>query len=85
MAGEVVRRVGHRAAGEVGRRADDDKPPVRPYANRYHVLRHMFAEPHARVVAFGDDVGQPVLDVDLDLDIGKLRTGKVRAAATGSS
>ena len=33
----------------------------------------MLAEPDACVVALGDDVGQPVLDVDLDLDVGKLR------------
>ena len=58
---------------EIGRRADDRHAHVRPDAHRDHVLRHLLAEPHAGVVALGDDVGQAVVDDDLDLDVGVVR------------
>ena len=58
-----------RPLGEVGRRADDRHAHVRPDAHGDHVLGHLLAEAHAGVVALGDDVGQAVVDDDLDLDV----------------
>ena len=43
---------------------------VRPDAHRDHVLGHLLAAAHAGVEALGDDVGQAVVDDDLDLDVG---------------
>ena len=70
---QVLRRPRPRPPREVGRRADDRHAHVRPDAHGDHVLRHLLAEPHAGVVAFGDDVGQAVVDDDLDLDVGIVR------------
>ena len=41
-----------------------------PDPHRDHVLRHLLAASHAGVIALGDDVGQAVVDDDLDLDVG---------------
>ena len=72
----AVRSCGVRGGGrlrEIGRRTDDRHAHVRPDADRDHVLRHFPAGSHARIVAFGDDVGQAVVDDDLDLDVGIIR------------
>ena len=69
---------------EVGRRADDRHAHVRPDAHGDHVLRHLLAEPHARVVALGDDVGQAIVDDDLDLDVRIVRQELREAPARGS-
>ena len=58
---------------EIRRRADDRHAHVRPDAHGDHVLRHLLAGAHAGVIALGDDVGQAIVDDDLDLDVGILR------------
>jgi len=49
--------------------ADDRHTHVRPNTDCDHVLRHLLAESHAGVIPLGDDVGQGVVDGDLDLDV----------------
>ena len=66
---QVARGARPRAVGEVGGRADDRHPHVGADAHRDHVLRHLLAEADAGVVAPGDDVGQALVDVDLDGDV----------------
>ena len=56
-------------AREVRRRADHRHAHVRTDAHRDHVFGHLLAETNAGVVALGDDVGQAVVDDDLDLDV----------------
>ena len=56
-------------AAEIRRRADDSHAQVGSDAHRDHVLGHLFAAAHARVVAFRDNVAQAVVDDDLDLDV----------------
>ena len=58
---------------EVGRATDDRHAHVRPDAHGDHVLGHLLAEANAGVVALGHDVGQAVVDDDLDLDVRILR------------
>ncbi len=55
--------------GEIGRCTDDSHAQVRTDAHRDHVLRHLLAQSDARVVAFRDDIGQAVIDDDLDMDV----------------
>ncbi len=54
---------------EIGRRADDRHAQVRPDAHGDHVLGHDPAEADAGVVPLRDDVGQAIVDGDLDLDV----------------
>ena len=71
--GEVVGRLRLAAGSEVGGRADDRHAQVRSDANGDHVPRDLFAQANAGVVAAGDDVGQPLLHRDLDLDVRVVR------------
>jgi hypothetical protein len=54
---------------QIGGRRDRHHAQRRPYPHRDHVLGDLFAKPDACVIAFGDNVGEPGLGVDLDLDI----------------
>ena len=73
MLGQVLRRPRRRAAREIGGRADHRHAQVRPDAHGDHVLGDLLAEPHAGVEALGDDVGQAVVDDELDRDVGIAR------------
>ncbi len=68
--GQVLRHDGRRVATEIVRRTDDDHPLVGADANGDHSLRHDLAKTDARVEALGDDVGETVVDDELDLDVG---------------
>ena len=46
---------------------------VRSDAHRDHVLGNLFAEAHTGVVTLRDDIGEAIIDVDLDPDIGIVR------------
>ena len=50
-------------------RAHDRHAHVRPDPHRDHVFGHLLAAAHSGVVALGDDVGQAVVDDDLDFDV----------------
>ena len=52
---------------------------LRPDAHGDHVLRHLLADSHAGVETLGDDVGQAIVDDDLDFDV------RVVPAATSCS
>jgi hypothetical protein len=69
---QVVRVLRLRASGEMERRADNPHAKVGTDANRNHVLCHLLAETNAGVVALRDDVGQAIVDVEFDLDVGIL-------------
>jgi hypothetical protein len=56
-------------AREVGGCPDHCHAHVRPDADGDHVLGHDPAEPHAGVIAPGHDVGQAIVDDDLNLDV----------------
>ena len=58
---DPVRRGGDQLADLTGQRHGD------------HVLRNGLFEADPRVIAFGDDVGQAVIDDDLDVDVGIVR------------
>ena len=58
---------------EIGRRPDHGHAHFRADPHRDHVLGDLLAEAHARVVAGRDDVGQAIVDDDLDLDVGMVR------------
>ncbi len=65
---EILGRFRPCALLEVCRRADDGHPHVR--TDRDHVLCDLFAHAHACVVPLRNDVGQTVVDDDLDVDVG---------------
>ena len=70
VADQVLRPFRFRALAEVGWSADHRHPRIRADAHCDHVFRHLLAAANARVEALGDDVGQSVVDGDLDLDVG---------------
>ncbi len=69
---QFLRRAGRWPLLEIGWRTDDGHAQVRPDAHRDHVLGDLLAAPYAGVEALGDDVGQAIVDHDLDLDVGIL-------------
>ena len=81
MGGQVMRRVWPRPSFEAGRRTEDRHAEVRPDAHGDHVLRHLLAQAHARIIALGHDVGQTIVADDLDLDIRVVRQEPARAGA----
>ena len=66
---QVLRRLGGRSFGEIRLRADQGETDVGPDAHGDHVLGDLLAEAHARVITLGDDVGEAIVDDDLDLDV----------------
>lgn len=72
--GEILRLFRLAARGEIGGRADYGHPHLRPDPHRdHHVPGDLFAEAHAGVVALSDDVGEAIIDDELDLDVGTAR------------
>ena len=69
MCGKVLRLPRLRPTCEVRRRTNDGHPHVRPNTHGDHVLCDLFAEPHTRVIALCNDVGEPVVDNDFDVDV----------------
>jgi hypothetical protein len=65
---QFLRRPWRRPLREIRRSSHDRHAHVRPDTHCDHVLRHLLAEPHASVITLGDDVGQAIVDDDLDLD-----------------
>jgi hypothetical protein len=68
MAGEVARRPRRGIKLEIGRRCDDRHAHVGRHAHGDHVFLDLLAEPHAGVEALRHDVGEGVVDADLDGD-----------------
>jgi len=66
---EVLRRLRLRSAAEIRGRANHRHSHIRPDAYGNHVFRHLLAAAHARVVSLCDDIGQTVIDDDLDVDV----------------
>ena len=56
--------------GEVSGRSDGNQAPVRPDANRDHILLDAFPQPNAGVETVLDDVAEPVVYAELELDVG---------------
>ena len=56
--------------GEVGRRTYHRHALVGADAHRDHVFVDALAEANTRVIAARDNVGQTIVDVDLDCDVG---------------
>jgi hypothetical protein len=54
---------------EARRSPHDHHAHVRPHAHAIHISRDLFVETDAGVIALGDDVGQAVVNDDLDLDL----------------
>ena len=50
-------------------RSDDGDAYVGADTHRDHVFRHLFAGAHAGVETLGDDVGEAVIEEDLDFDV----------------
>ena len=66
---EVLRRLRLRLPAEVGGRANDRHPHVRPDPHGNHVFGHLLAAAHAGVVLLSHDVGEAIVDDDLDFDV----------------
>ena len=73
MGSQILGRPRLRPAGEIGRRTDDRRAQVRADADGDHVLRHHLAGSDARVEALRHEVGEAIVDDDLDLDIRVVR------------
>ena len=54
---------------EIRGRADDRHPHVRSDPHGDHIFRHLLATAHASVILLCHDVGEAVVDDDLDLDV----------------
>jgi hypothetical protein len=65
MRGQVLRAFRPRPFREIGWRADDRHAHVRPDAHCDHILGDLVARADARVVTFGNDVSQAVVDDQL--------------------
>jgi hypothetical protein len=61
--------VGDQVLGLLGWRSDDGDAYVGADTHRDHVFRHLFAGAHAGVETLGDDVGEAVVEEDLDFDV----------------
>jgi hypothetical protein len=72
VADQVLWLLWYRSILEIRRGSDDSHTHVRRNANGDHATRHLLAAPNAGVEALSDDVGQPLVDGDLDFDIGIL-------------
>ena len=73
VGGQVLRLPGLAPAGKIGWCADHGRTKIRSDAHRDHVLRHQLPRADPRVVALGHNVGEAVIDDDLDLDVRILR------------
>ena len=69
VADQVLRPLRFRRVPQVGRCSDDSHAHVRPDAQGDHVLSHPFADSDAGVETLGDDVGQAIIDGDLDPEV----------------
>src|SRR5215469_15391502 len=73
---QVLGRLWPLAFGKVGRRAHDSHPQVRTDPNSYHVLGDKLAGADTCIDLLGDDVGQPVVDDNLDMNVRKFRQNR---------
>jgi hypothetical protein len=62
-----------RRALRVRRNPNDRHPQIGANPDRIHVFRHLLARSHAGVITLGDDVGQALIDDNLDLMSGYSR------------
>jgi hypothetical protein len=69
VADQFLRPLGLRPRSEIRRSPDDCAAHVRPDAHRDHVLRHLLAAAHAGVETLCDDIGQAIVDDDLEFDV----------------
>src|SRR3954452_3399022 len=67
---EVLRLLRLRSVLEIRWRPDNRHAHVRSNTHGYHTTRHLLTAANASVEALGDNVRQPVVDNDLDLDVG---------------
>lgn len=70
MLSEILRHFRYGSILEVSRRSDDGHADIRAEAYGNHVLCDLLARAHAGIVPFGNNVGEPVIDDDFDLDVG---------------
>ena len=71
--GKILGRLGSLASGEVGRRTDDGHPKIRTDPDSDHVFSDKFARANACIDLLRHDVGETVVDDDLDVNIRILR------------
>ncbi len=67
--GEVLRGLRRRVSGEVGGRGNDGHAQVGADAHGDHVLLQTFAQAHPGIEALRHDVGEAVVEIDLDLQL----------------
>src|SRR3954468_1242275 len=67
---EVLRLLRLRSVLEIRWRPDNRHAHVRSNTHGYHTTRHLLTAANTSVEALGDNIRQPVVDNDLDLDIG---------------
>src|SRR6516165_4909176 len=67
MPDQVLRRLRLWSLGKVGLRTDHRKPDVRSDAHRNHVFGDLLAPTHTCIVTFCNNVGQAIVDDNLDL------------------
>lgn len=70
---QVAGRLRSLSSFKVGSGPYDRHAKVRSDSNRDHVLRYLFTQPHAGVVAIGDDIREAVVNSDFNLDVGIVR------------
>ena len=73
VVGQVLRRLGPLALGEVGGRAYHGHPEVGANPNSYHILCNKLTGADACIDLLRYDVREPVVDNDLDVKVGVLR------------
>ena len=69
MADQILRRLRRWSLREVGLRTDHREADVGPDPHRDHIFGDLLAPTYARVIALCNDVGQAIVDGDLDFDV----------------
>ena len=73
VARQVLGRLRSLALGEVGGRAYDGHPEVGANPNSYHILCNKLTGADACIDLLRHEVGEPVVDKDLDVNVSVLR------------
>lgn len=69
MLREIMRRPRHRMPCEIRRRRDRHEPHIRPEADGDHVARHIFHHAYACIEPFRDDIDEPRIRDELDVNV----------------
>ena len=77
---QILRNQRPRPPGEIGGRGDGGTAHRRPDPHRDHVLLQALAQADAGIETALDDIGEPVVDDEIELDLGIARNEVVERA-----